>query len=171
MESFSRAVRRVRAPIYTEDDLRKIYNEITSASFADVSHETQLIFKDFGDVGMSTPFKKVYININEINKYNWPEDVVRGVFAHELAHQVSYKRRSFIGRFLFLWNYLFSKSRKRRVEKEADEIAIERGYGKEIVQGRIYQFNFGDRKRAEKEKKVYLSVGDLEKLIEEKKIS
>lgn len=123
---------------------------------------------DFDDVGMSTPFKKVYSNINELNEYRWPDDVVRGALAHEFAHQVSYQRRSFLGRFWFLRNYLFSTSGRRRVEREADEIAIERGYGTEIVQVRIYQFHFGDKRRPEIEKKIYRPVEALEKLVEER---
>ncbi|MFQ5961739.1 MAG: hypothetical protein ACE5MG_10100 [Candidatus Methylomirabilales bacterium] len=144
-----------------------MYAEIKSATFEDISTKTKLIITDFSDVGMSTPFKKVYINLNELNKYRWPEDVVRGAIAHELAHQVSYQRRSFLGRFWFLRNYLFSPSGRRRVEREADEIAIRRGYGREIVQVRIYQFHYGDKKRAEVEKKIYLPVEALEELIEE----
>lgn len=66
---------------------------------------------------------------------------------------------------LFIWNYPFSISGRSKVEKEADEIAIERGYGRELIQERIYQFRIDDKKRLEKEKKVYLSVEALNDLI------
>ncbi len=93
---------------YTEHGLRKIYNEIRSASFEDTFDKTRLIFKDITVYGYSSPFVlDIFINIDEINRCNWPEDAVRGLFAHELSHQVSYKRRSFIGRMLFIWNYPF----------------------------------------------------------------
>lgn len=156
--------------IYTENDLRKVFNEVRSASFTDSFDTTQLIFKNLITAfGMSAPFKKIYININEINKYNWPEDAVRGLFAHELSHQVQYKRRSFMGRYLWLWNYAFSGSKRRKVEKEADEIALERGYEKEIVRVRTFYLYHSDKKHADTGKKYYLSVEDLEKIIAEKK--
>ena len=156
---------------YTENDLRKIYNEMRSASFEDTFDKTQLIFKHLkAAFGYSSPFNlNMYIDIDEINKYNWPEDAVRGLFAHELSHMVSYKRRSFIGRMLFIWNYPFSIPGRSRVEKEGDEIAIERGYGKELIQERTYQFKIDDKKRLEKEKKAYLWREALEKLIKEKR--
>ncbi len=155
---------------YTEEDLRKIYNEIRSESFEDAFSKTGLRFKNISPVfGYSSPFSlKIYINIDGINRYNWPEDAVRGLFAHELSHMVSYKRRSFIDRQWFVRFYPFSKSIQRSVEKEADEIAIERGYGRELVQLRKYQLKNSDKKRLENVKKVYLSPETLEKLIEEK---
>jgi len=151
---------------YTEEGIRKIFNEIKSASFADTFDKTGLIFKDIKIFGYSSPFSlNIYVNIDKINRHNWPEDAVKGLLAHELAHQVSYKRRSFIGRVLFVWNYPFSKSGKKRVEKKADEIAIERGYGRELVQERICQFRIDDKKRLETEKKVYLPPEALKKLV------
>ena len=60
----------------------------------------------------------------------------------------------------------FSVSGKSRVENEADEIVIERGYGRELIQERTYQFRIDDKRRLEKEKKVYLSPGALKDLVE-----
>ena len=90
---------------------------------------------------------------------------MRGLLAHELAHQVSYKRRSFIGRMIFIRNYPFSTTGRKRVEGEADEIVIERGYGRELVQERIYQFRIDHKIRLEIEKKVHLSPKFLEGVI------
>ncbi len=50
----------------------------------------------------------------------------------------------------------FSVSRRSRVEKEADEIALGKGYGRELMQERLYQLSIDNKKRLEKEKKVYL---------------
>lgn len=156
---------------YSKDDLRTIYEDIRKSSFEDTYDETELIFKYVkGGFAYSSPFNlNLYINIDEINRYNWPEDAVRGLFAHELSHMVSYKRRSFMGRMLFIWNYPFSESTRAKVDREADEIAIERGYGEELIQERIYQFDIDDVERREKEMRVYLSVEALEKLVREKK--
>ena len=158
---------------YTKEDLRKIYSEIRSESFRDTFSKTGLRFKNISPVfGYSSPFSlNMYINIDGINRYNWPEDAVRGLFAHELSHMISYKRRSFIGRQLFVRFYPFSKSVQRSVEKEADEIAVERGYGRELIQLREYQLKNDDKKRLENVKNVYLSPKALEKLIEEKRLN
>ncbi len=94
---------------YSEENLRRIYEEVKEESFRDIFTGTELIFKDVGVFGYSSPFVlNIFINIDEINKFDWPEDAVRGLFAHELAHMVSYKRRSFLRRVLFVWNYPFS---------------------------------------------------------------
>jgi len=107
-----------------------------------------------------------WLNLRDkINRYGWPEDAVRGLFAHELAHQVSYKRRSYIGGMLFVWNYPFSNSGKMNVEREADEIAIERGYGEDLIQARIYQLRIKDKKRLEVVKKAYLSPETLANMV------
>ncbi len=62
----------------------------------------------------------------------------------------------------------FSVSRRSRVEKEkeADEIALGKGYGRELMQERLYQLSIDNKKRLEKEKKVYLSPEALKDLVE-----
>lgn len=99
-------------PIHTrfsENEIRQMFKKIREESYKDIFSKTKLIFKDIKVFGYSSPFSlNIFINIGEINKYNWPKDAVRGLLAHELAHQVSYKRRSFIGRMIFIWNYPFS---------------------------------------------------------------
>lgn len=109
----------------------------------------------------------MYVNINEINRYRWPKDAVRGLFASELSHLVSYKRRSFIDRMWFVRFYPYVESVRTEVELESDNIAVERGYGKELIQERIYQFRINDKKRLQKEKRVYQSVDSIEDSINE----
>lgn len=144
-----------------------MFKEVRESSFADIFSQTQLILKDLRVFGYSSPFTlNIFINTNDLNKYDWPENAVRGLLAHELAHQVSYKRRTFLARMLFVWNYPFSFSRRMKVEREADEIAIERGYGNDLVQERTYQFRIEDKKRLEAEKKVYLSPESLSRMVD-----
>jgi hypothetical protein len=147
---------------YSEEDLRRIYDEVREASFPDIFGSTRLVFRDITVFGYSSPFRpRIYINTDEVNKYDWPEDAVRGLMAHELAHQVSYKRRSLIRRFLFISRYPFGAWGKRKVEREGDRIAIERGYGDDLVQERIFQFRIDDQRRLEFEKRIYLSPDEL----------
>ncbi|MFQ5913921.1 MAG: hypothetical protein ACE5JS_12120 [Nitrospinota bacterium] len=154
---------------YSKSDLAKIYNELTKTSFIDTPKKSKLIFKDMKVFGYASPFSlNLFININKLNKYQWPKEAVIGLFAHELSHMVSYERRSFFSRMLFVRYYPFSVATKQRVEHEADRIAIERGYGSELVQSRIYGFRSYDKKRVEKMKKVYYWPETLEKIISKK---
>ncbi len=155
--------------LYSKSDFEKIYNELKKTSFIDTPKKSKLIFKDMQVFGYSSPFSlNLLININKINKYQWPKEAVIGLFAHELSHMVSYERRSFFGRMLFIWNYPFSVAKKQKVEHEADRIAIERGYGSELVQSRVHGFRDYDKKRVEKMKKVHYWPETLEKIISNK---
>ena len=152
---------------YSKSDLEKIYNELKKTSFIDTPPKSQLIFKDLSPAfGMSHPFSlKLIIDIDGINRNKWPKEAVIGLFAHELAHMVSYERRGFFGRMLLIWNYPFSQAKRQKVEHEADQIAIDRGYGSELIQERIYQFRIDDDDHLMKQKKVYYWPETLKKII------
>ncbi len=156
---------------YTKDDLNNIYNDIKAESFTDTPKDSQLIFKDLSPAfGMSHPFSlNLIIDIDGINKHQWPKEAVIGLFAHELSHMVSYERRGFCGRMLYIWNYPFSVAKRQKVEHEADNIAIERGYGDELVQERIYQFRIDDAEHLKKQKEVYFWPETLKQMISNKK--
>ena len=107
----------------------------------------------------------LYIDIDRVNKYQWPEEAVIGLFAHELGHIVSYERRSFLNRMLFIWDYYLSDAARREVEHEADLIAIERGYGKELIQTRRHAIRDYDEERVKKMEKTYYWPDDLERIL------
>ena len=157
---------------YSREDIQRIYNEIKQTYFNDLTDRSRLVFKNFNYFGFASPFSlNVLINIHKINDCNLPEDAVKGLIAHEFSHQVSFIKRSYMGRLLYIWSYPFSKTKKRLVEKEADEITIERGFAREIVLMRKYKFDCENEKQRKESKEVYLSVEELERLIEEKRIS
>jgi len=168
---FVQAAHQSQAPRqYSKADIEQIYNELRQSSFDDISEKSRLVFKKMKIFGMSSPVSlRIYINIDKINKYQWPEDAVTGLLAHELSHMVSYQRRSRLGGMFYLWNYSFSIAREKKVEREADEIAIERGYGKELVQERIYQFKGEDTRNIKKQNKIYYHPEDLEGMIDSMK--
>jgi len=62
-----------------------------------------------------------------------PRDVLKGWFAHELGHIVDYEVHSNINMIGFGLKYTFSDTFKRACEHEADSIAIEHGFHKEII--------------------------------------
>jgi len=62
---------------------------------------------------------------------------------------------------MHVWNYQWSIAKRIKVEKEADEIAIEKGYGEDLVQERIYKFQIDDEETLETWKQYYQSPETL----------
>lgn len=76
----------------------------------------------------------VYVrDSEEIKVSELPEDVLIGWFAHELGHVVDYASYSSLGMIRYGFLYLVSENFKKKVEYEADYIAIKNGFRKEIV--------------------------------------
>lgn len=73
------------------------------------------------------------LKIDDVN-----QKVLKGWFAHELGHLVDYKRRSNFQMILFGLKYLLSKKFKKKVEHDADYIAITHGYKEEILATKRY---------------------------------
>ena len=66
---------------------------------------------------------------------------------------------------LFIWNYYLSDAARREVEREADMIAIEEGYGRELVLTRTFAIRDYDDKRVRKMRDVYYWPAELEDII------
>src|SRR6185312_11291138 len=60
-----------------------------------------------------------------------PFDAQVALIAHELPHAIDFKKRSFLGMAWWGASYLFMKQRTK-IEKRADETAIERGLGLQL---------------------------------------
>jgi hypothetical protein len=92
-----------------------------------------------------------------------PDDVLKGWFAHELGHVVDYKRRSNIQMVFFGLKYLLSEKFKRKVEHNADYIAITYGYQEEILETKRYivEHNIIGAKYKNKILKYYLTEEDV----------
>lgn len=74
----------------------------------------------------------------ELKVNDVPTNVLKGWFAHELGHVVDYKRHSNFQMILFGLRYLFSKKFKKKVEHDADYIAITYGFQEEILATKKY---------------------------------
>ncbi|MBP6866213.1 MAG: hypothetical protein KBC12_01565 [Candidatus Pacebacteria bacterium] len=92
-------------------------------------------------------------------------DAILGWYAHELGHVVDYERR---GRFRTFWigiQYLFSPKGRTKLEYRADRIAIEHGYGCELLASvNISRKHLPAWKRKQVER-FYLKRAQLEELI------
>lgn len=74
----------------------------------------------------------------ELKVIDVPDDVLKGWFAHELGHLVDYKQHSNFQMIIFGIKYLLSKKFKKKVEHDADYIAITYGYHEEILATKRY---------------------------------
>lgn len=154
--------------MYSEKQIKTWFETVKNNSYTDLS--IKVVIKDlkFKMTGYSSPFNgNVYIGLSLINKQNLSKESIIGILAHELSHQVSYKKRSFFPNIFFLWNYWFSVNKRREVEREADEITVQRGYGKELLAERESEDKYycNDKKTLELLKKVYLGPNAIRKLI------
>ena len=154
--------------MYSKNDIEKIFLNIRNKSYNDLNPPSKLRIKKMGFSGYSSPFTgDVYINLDVINDNNYLKDAIIGTIAHELAHQVSYRRRSFFGKVIFLWNYYLSLKKRRIVENEADRITIERGYGRELIAETktTYRRFAKDKEMLSFIKKAYMSPKDIQEYI------
>ncbi len=154
--------------MYTQKDIENLFNEIKNNSYLDLCLYSRIFFKDIKIFGISSPFRgNVYINLSLLNKQSWSKRAIIGLLAHEISHQVSYRKRSFLKKWLFLWNYYLSIKKRKEVEKEADMIAMQRGYGKEIFEERKLQEKYflNNKEKLGLRNKFYLSSKEIKKLL------
>jgi hypothetical protein len=128
----------------------------------------------------------IYYNPKMIKNRRYDRKILSAIFAHELAHVIQYNRLKLnwfqkIIRMIREWiGYIFDKEYISKIEKEADRIAIKKGFGKLLIKHR----NSGEsrikkikstwiRKKVKKIydsriNKIYYSSKDLEKLVKKK---
>lgn len=96
-----------------------------------------------------------------------PKEVVVGWFAHELGHVVDYLHRPTLGMISFGLGYALWSKYMRAAERRADQIAVNHGFGSEIIATKNYLMQHSTlpahyKKRLEK---YYLSADEIEGLI------
>lgn len=96
-----------------------------------------------------------------------PEEVVIGWFAHELGHIVDYLHRPWRGMVAFGLGYALWSRYMRKAERRADEIAVNHGFGREIVATKNYLMEHATLPEHYKARlrKYYLSADEIEGLI------
>lgn len=159
--------------VYTQKQITALFNKIKYKSYSDLCLSSKIYIKDISMdeleiTGYSSPYNgNVYINLNLINKYKLSKNAVIGILAHELGHQVLYRKRSFFKKWLYLRNYFSSIEKRILIEKEADTIAVQRGYGKELIAERESQdIRYANNKeRLRLVKKTNLSIKQIKILL------
>jgi len=113
-------------------DIQKLFDEV-KLSFPEV--KSKLISFNKESFMLSSPLTgNIYYDPNQIKKYNFSEKALKGILAHELSHQIDYKTKSIFLRLFFKFKYINNIKFKKQIEREADKIAIQRGFGEELKQ-------------------------------------
>ena len=96
-----------------------------------------------------------------------PKPVVVGWFAHELGHLVDYLNRPWRGMIAFGLGYAFWSRYMREAERRADTIAVDHGFGEQVLATKRYLINHATLPAHYKKRlrKYYLSADELEALI------
>ena len=91
------------------------------------------------------------------------EEVLTGWFAHELGHVVDYQQHSNWSMIAYGLRYLFSGTFRKKVEHDADYIAISHGFHEEILATKKYilEHHLIDEAYKDKIKKYYLPEADV----------
>lgn len=112
---------------------QKIINELIKKSFPELKNSVPKVFelKVSKLHGIYLPI----INKIGINKLcrNFPRDEIKGIMAHELCHAEILKKIGFLKTLYLFFIYWFSSSLRKRNEEEADKLAIEKGYAKNLI--------------------------------------
>ncbi|MCP9235624.1 hypothetical protein [Lewinella sp. JB7] len=96
-----------------------------------------------------------------------PREVVVGWFAHELGHIVDYLERPWRGMIAFGLGYALWSRYMREAERRADTIAVDHGFGSEIIATKHYLMKHATLPHHYKKRlrKYYLSADEIEALI------
>lgn len=92
-------------------------------------------------------------------------DAILGWYAHELGHVVDYERKSRLNIFWMGIQYLFSPKGRARMEYRADKIAIEHGYGCELLTSVNTSKKHLPNWKQKQVERFYLKSTQLEELI------
>lgn len=122
---------------YTKQQLEKEFYKIYEESFTDVKRP-KLFFRKQNYTGYSSPWTgNIFLDFKRLSKRPTLE-MIRGVMAHELAHQVDYSQRPFYKQIFFSLFWKHSPKMTRIIEQAADQITIKRGYKKELLANREF---------------------------------
>ena len=93
-----------------------------------------------------------------------PQVMRKAIIAHELCHFLQYERLSDWGLIKFALKYKYSSKFRRAVEHEADMMAIERGYGRGLIEfaKHCYYAKHLTKRYSEVKNTIYMSWTELE---------
>ena len=149
-------------------DFQRLYLEVRDKAFPEIHSKfipnLKVHFMKSSDITGN-----IYYNYNNILAMKFLENAVKGVIAHELAHQVDFKRRgrSFLKKILEDYRCSRDEVYRRGFEREADRITVERGYGKELLEAMKQTKKMFPKDRWKRYEAAHLSMKEVNNLIGE----
>lgn len=139
-------------PVYAADNesfqgqatriVAKIVPEFAIPSDAHITIEFGTV-KETSAWARTYPFQGAVITLDPEKLENLSDAQLTGLLAHELSHLEVYERMNWITLAFYGLRYSFSDTFKRTVEREADLLAIQHGFGKELLAYREYRLATG----------------------------
>jgi hypothetical protein len=116
--------------------VKSITSELVKESFQSLSPSSiifipVLMTKYTASAWWLPPFRFIFINPRRLKEDN---HIIRSVLAHELCHFELFKKMGWWEYILDLILYYTSSSKRRKVERNTDKLAIEKGYSHELYE-------------------------------------
>jgi len=146
------------------ENINKLFLEVKK-SFSEINSKIKP-FNKKSFMWSSPIIGNIYYNKTQFEKTNFSNSALKGVLAHELSHQINYKKIGLIRRLLFKIRYKNFEFRKK-AEREADKITIERGFGKNLIQLLEESEKKFEKERFSKIKKTHLSIKEIKELMKD----
>ncbi|MBI4144326.1 hypothetical protein HY486_03700 [Candidatus Woesearchaeota archaeon] len=148
-------------------NIEEIFQKVKSA-FPEINSRI-IVYGKRSFMSSSPLTGNIYYNQKDIEQKRFSIEALKGALAHELAHQIAYKKIGLVGRLFFKLRYRLSKKYKRESEIIADEVAVKRGFGKNLIQLTTeYQKKFGRRRFDERIKPFHLTVYEIRAMMQKK---
>ena len=122
---------------------KEIIDKLINTSFPKLKNKKPKIIesKFFRNYGFYLPI----INVIFVTRRKKFSDKIRiGVLAHELSHAEQSSKEGFFGNIFLFLHYWLSKKTRKKIEVQADKLAIKKGYAKELFEStKRWEKDFG----------------------------
>jgi hypothetical protein len=143
----------------------RVVNDLIKKSFPSLKEWDVLIEED-KKIEFSADAKHLKTHLRLRTNFfirEYSEDILKGLFSHELSHLESFIKFGKLEIFLYAMRYNFQSSFKKRIEKETDINSINKGYAKQLYKQRKLRW-LVDNKKMRELKKIYLSPEELKRI-------
>lgn len=149
-------------------DFQKLFREVRDKGFPEI--KSKFIPSDKFHFAHASPITgNIHYNQKNILALQFTEKAVKGVIAHELSHQIDFKRRSFFSKLWITYKCKTDEIYRKGIERYADIITVKRGFGNELLEAMKLTKKKFPKDRWKRYEKAHLSMKELKSLI--KKLS
>mgnify|MGYP001601926482 CR=1 FL=1 len=145
-------------------DFKRLFSEVRDKGFAEINSRF-IPSNKYYFAHASAMTGNINYNLKNILALKFTTNAVKGVIAHELAHQVDFKRRNFFAKLWLNYKCKTDEFYRRGIERTADKITVQRGFGRELLEAmKLTKENFPIDKW-KRYKKAHLSMKEVKDLM------